>query len=147
MKIDHDALVMVVDGGKMLLFRNEGDGEFPKLQVEEAVEQDNPADREQATDGPTQGRGGSAGLARGAIEKASYHDLNEDIFAKEAVMLLNKRALSSDYEKLIIVAPARTLGTMRKHYHKELESRLVGEIAKDLTSHPVSDIEAVIGQS
>ena len=37
MKIDHDALVMVVDGGKMLLFRNHGDAAYPHLEVEEAL--------------------------------------------------------------------------------------------------------------
>lgn len=146
MKIDHDALVMVVDGGKMLLFRNQGGSESPNLQVEQAVEHDNPYDRDLATDGPTQARG-SSGLARSALEKTSYHDLNEDLFAKEAVTLLNERALARDYEKLIIVAPARTLGAMRKHYHKQLETRLVGEIAKDLTGHPVPDIESAISQS
>ncbi len=67
-------------------------------------------------------------------------------FAADAVALLNRRALANDYEQLIVVAPPAVLGEMRKHYHKAVESRLVGEIAKDLTGHPRPDIERAISQ-
>ena len=36
------------------------------------------------------------------------------------------------------------LGELRKHYHKEVTDRLVGELAKDLTGHPVPEIEAAL---
>ena len=49
MRIDHDALVLVADGRKMLMLRNEGDAEYPNLQVEKVDEIDNPPTREQAT--------------------------------------------------------------------------------------------------
>jgi len=146
MKIEHDALVMVVDGGKMLLFRNEGDSASPKLQVEQAMEHNNPPDREQASDAPARNHGGAGGLARSAVEQTNFHDLREARFAAEATNILNKRALTQDYEQLIIIAPPQTLGQMRKHYHKELQSRLIGEIGKDLTGHPVPDIEQAITQ-
>ncbi|MBT2185610.1 host attachment family protein [Sphingobium nicotianae] len=143
MKIDHDALVMVVDGGKMLLFRNDGDATYPQLVVEEALEQVNPAAHDQASDAP--GRAYSSdGTTGSAVETTDFHQQNEDRLAAEAAALLNKRALARDYEQLVIVAPPRTLGEMRKHYHKELEKRLIGEIAKDLTGHPVTDIEQTI---
>lgn len=143
MKIDHDALVMVVDGGKMLLFRNDGDAAFPTLKVEEAVEQINPSGHEQASDAP--GRAYSpAGSARSAVEQTDFHQQNEDRLASDACALLNRRAQANDYEQLVIIAPPRMLGEMRKHYHKDLEDRLIGEIAKDLTGHPVPDIEQAI---
>ena len=62
----------------------------------------------------------------------------------EAADLLRRRALANDFEKLIVVAPPTALGHMRKHYHKEVQSRLVGEIAKDLANHPVPEIEKII---
>lgn len=146
MKLGHNALVMVVDGGKMLLFRNEGDGAFLDLKVEDAVEQVNPPDREQASDAP--GRSyASVGTARSAVEQGDFHQQAEDRFAADASALLNRRALANEYEQLLIIAPPQTLGEMRKHYHKALESRLVGEISKDLTGHPVPDIERAISQN
>ena len=45
---------------------------------------------------------------------------------------------------LIVVAPPKTLGELRKHYHKEVTSRLKGELDKDLTGHPIKDIEKAL---
>ena len=44
----------------------------------------------------------------------------------------------------IIVAPPKTLGEMRKHYHKEVSQRLSGELDKDLTGHQIADIEKAL---
>lgn len=81
------------------------------------------------------------------MEETDFHRLAEDRFADEAAAILNKRALANAFDKLIIVAPPKTLGELRGHYHKELESRLVGEVAKDLTGHPVPDIERIVSES
>ncbi|MBO9579401.1 MAG: host attachment protein [Sphingobium sp.] len=143
MRIDHDALVMVADGGKMLLFRNEGDADYPDLRVEEAVENANPKDREQRTDAP--GRAySSVGTMRSAMGETDFHELQEDRFAADAVDLLNRRALDNAFERLIIVAPPAVLGEMRKLYNKALGARLVGEIARDLTGHHPPEIERAI---
>lgn len=74
-------------------------------------------------------------------------DLEEARFAADAADMLKRRALAQEFEKLIIVAPPTALGEMRKHLHKEVQDRLVGEIAKDLTNHPVPEIEKVIAAS
>lgn len=143
MRIDHDTLVMVADGGKMLLFRNEGDADYPNLQIEEAAENANPKDREQRTDAP--GRAyASVGKMRSAMGETDFHDLQEDRFAADAVDLLNRRALANGFERLIIVAAPAVLGEMRKHYNKALVARLIGEIAKDLTGHHPPEIERAI---
>ena len=86
----------------------------------------------------------SNGAGRSAYEETDWHQLEEDRFAAETAELLRKRALSNDFESLIIVAPPKTLGELRKHYHKEVEKRLAGEVAKDLTGHPVVEIEKIL---
>ena len=142
MQVPHDTHVLVADGAKMLFFRNEGDGEYPNLQVLDAEQQAASRDRDIKTD--QAGRASSGGTNGGSMGETDYHQQAEDRFAAHAAELLNKRAIDGDYEKLIIVAPAKTLGEMRKHYHSELEKRLAGELAKDLTSHPVDQIEKII---
>jgi protein required for attachment to host cells len=143
MQLPHNSVVLVADGRKMLLLRNEGDAVHPNLTVEHAQEQDNPATRDQATD--SAGRASSPqGAAQSSVEPTDFHQLEEDRFAAEAAAMLKKRALSNDYESLIIVAPPRTLGELRKHYHKEVSDRLKGEIDKDLTGHPIADIEKAL---
>ena len=143
MDLSHGTVVLVADGRKLLFFRNEGDGEFPKLEVERKRVEDNPPDREQGSDSP--GRSfASAGTHRSAYDETDFHQLEEDRFAAEAADLLTRRALANDFERLIVVAPPRTLGELRKHYHVEVERRLVGELDKELTGHPVDQIEAII---
>ena len=143
MLIPNDTFVVVADGRKMLFFRNDGDAQHPNLVVERKRVQDNPSDGDQATDRP--GRSfSSVGPGRSAYEETDFHQLEEDRFAAETAELLKKRALNNDFEKLIIVAPPKTLGELRKHYHKEVESRLIGEIDKTLTGHSVEDIETAL---
>ncbi len=143
MRVPHNSFVLVADGKKSLFFRNEGDGEFPNLIVERKDGHPDLKDREQKSDAP-----GSAfasnGAGRSSMEESDYHQLEEDRFAAETAELLNRRALSNDYDSLIVVAPPRTLGALRKHYHKEVERRIAGEIAKDLTGHPVREIEKIL---
>lgn len=169
MQIPHNAHVLVADGRKMLFFRNEGDGEFPNLQLEKKDVHPNPKDSEQKTDlagqssstrsgpgapavaqnGSNHARGSGAQFASGGgtMGETDYHQLEEDKFAAEAADLLKRRALNNEIESLIIVAPPQTLGELRKHYHKEVEARIAGEIAKDLTNMPVPEIEKVLQAS
>jgi protein required for attachment to host cells len=145
MQMDHDAVVLVADGRKLLFFRNKGDATYPNLEAEEVKQQDNPAHLDQASD--KAGQSSSTGTASGTMGENNYHELEEQRFAAQAADLLKRRALANDYEKLIIVAPPTALGEMRKHLHKEVQNRLVGEIAKDLTNHPVPEIEKLIAAS
>ncbi|WP_313809412.1 host attachment family protein [Sphingobium sp.] len=146
MQIDHDAMVLVADGRKMLFFRNRGSSLNPNLEAEAVKSQDNPADREQASDAPGRASN-SVGSHRSSMGQTNFHDLEEVRFAAQAADLLKRRALAHEFEKLIVVAPPNALGEMRKHYHKEVQNRLVGEIAKDLSNHPVPEIERIIATS
>jgi protein required for attachment to host cells len=148
MKIAHQAVVMVVDGGKMLLFRNTGSELHPDLQVEEAIAQINPPSRDQSADRP--GRASSprvGGTSRSAMEEKDFHQQGEDRFAAEAAEMLNQQAQNGYFKHLIIVAPPKFLGAMRQHYDKAVQDRLVGEVGKTLTGHPVAEIERIILQS
>ena len=174
MQVPHNTYVLVADGRKLLFLRNEGDAEALDLKVELAEEHPNPADRFQKTDAaggasgsqmgasaPSAaqtggmsngaasrsgggGEGGAFAPSRGTFEETDFHQLEEARFAAEAAEMLKKRALQHRYERLIIVAPPKTLGELRKHYHKEVEARLAGELAKDLTGHAIPDIEKAL---
>lgn len=156
MQLPNDSLVLVADGRKSLFFRNEGDAEFPNLAIEDKAEQINPATRNQGTDEPgstfsssrgdprTGGYGDTMGAARSAYSETDIHQQEEDRFAAEIAETLKTRALANEYEALVIVAPPRTLGELRKHYHKEVERRILGEVSKDLVNMPLPEIEQVL---
>ena len=144
MAIPSGALVLVADGRKYLFLRNHGSPFEPVLEVEARHEKTNPATRDQGTDSP--GRAAAAnGTNRSAMEETDFHQLEEDRFASETADLLCRRALGGDFDKLVVVAPPRTLGELRKHYKKAVTKRLVAEVPKDLTGHPVAAIAQLLG--
>lgn len=143
MRIPHDSYVLVADGAKMLFFRNEGDADNPNLTVIAAEQQADFYDRDIKTDAAGQKPAGQ-GAGGSTASETDFHRQAEDRFAAEAAERINRAALANEFERLIIVAPPKTLGQLRKHYHKQVEARIAAEIAKDLTGHPVDRIEAVL---
>ena len=111
--------------------------DLPNLQVVKVEEKENPYNRDQMSDAP--GRTfSSVGSNRSTYENTDFHELEESRFAAETADLLKRQAMRGEYDKLFVVAPPRTLGELRKHYHKEVANRL------DLTSHPIPEIERII---
>ena len=146
MRIPHAAMVVVADGRKMLLFRNEGDEVYPKLEVVSHEEKIIPGAEDMGSDEPGSNQQ-FGGTIKSGYENTDFHQLEEDRFAVETADMLNKRALRNEFAKLIVVAPPKVLGALRKHYHKEVEGRILGEIAKDLTHRPTDEIETLIAKS
>lgn len=142
MPLPNKALVLVADGRKMLFLRNHGDAAQIDLRVEAHDEQALFKDSDMKSDSPGVGHQ-SGGYGRATVEETDYHQQAEDRWAVDAAERLKKRALSNDFEALAIVAPPRTLGELRKHLHKEVEKRVVIELAKEMTDRPVPDIEAL----
>ncbi len=148
MRIANKACILVTDGRKSLFFRNEGDAEFPNLKAIAKRVDDNPADHDQKTDAPGHAHFSAAGASRrSAYDETDFHQRGEDAFAADAAEFLREQALAGGFESLIVVAPPRTLGELRKHYHGEVSRRISAEIPKDLVKHPVSEIERIIGRS
>lgn len=146
MRIPHDTFVLVADGRKMLFFRNEGDADHPNLELIRQGYRPNPATHDQASD--TAGRASNTTARRGgSFEEADFHQIEEDRFAAGTAEMLKKRAMAGEFEHLLVVAPPRTLGELRKHYHVEVSRRLTGEIDKDLTGHSIDRIEKIIGDT
>ena len=121
--LDHNALVVVADGHHAKLFRNTAKQGVELSEIEQLTPK-NLAD---------EGAGG-------APQDQSPKDEDEATFAKQLAERLNRIALRHKAEQVVVIADPTTLGTMRKHYHKELEAILVKELAKDLTNSPADKI-------
>lgn len=129
MKIPKGALVAVVDGEKIVLFENTGQQD---VQLTAKL---TPAIEDRAS--------GAAG--RISSEANPDNDTQaEDGFAMGVADVLNNMVLTNKVEHLLVIAAPKTLGQLRKGWHKETEARLVGEIAKDLTGHSTDQIAAAI---
>jgi protein required for attachment to host cells len=139
-KIPHNAFVFVGDGRKALFLRNDGDEKFPNLRTEQVFIDDNPATHEQGTDRP--GRSfSSVGPGRSSVTQTDWHDLEEHRFAREVAATLEKVVRERKIEALVIVAPPRTLADLRAAFHADVKKRIIAEVDKDLTKHPLYEIE------
>ena len=144
MPLANNALVLVTDGRKTLFFRNEGDENQIDLRTEEFDEREDAKDRDMKTDAPGAIGQGGGYSGRVAYDETDFHQQEEDRWAVAAAEAVNKRVLKNDFEQLVIVAPPKTLGVLRKKLHKEAEKRLVCEVAKEMTKRPIPDIEALL---
>lgn len=128
MKIPQGAVVAVADGEVLNLFRNLGEESATRLT---AI-----PDSEVTTE-----NAGSGGRHHSSSANPSDDQQTEDNFAAGVADVLNRGVLAGKFHQLIVIAAPRTLGELRKHYHKQLSAVLVGEISKDLTGHTIADVE------
>jgi len=131
MQLPYGTIVAVADGEKLNLFRNSGDEAAPQLV---AVAHDDPASD----------NSGSGSRHQGGSANPDHGQIAEDDFAAGIAAMLNSRALGGKIDDLVIIAAPRTLGELRRHYHKALSAKLRGEIAKDLTGHDSAAVLAAI---
>ena len=126
MNLPTNALVAVVDGENLRLFKNTGTASDIALKGI-----DNPALEDRVS--------GSAG--RISSEANPDNDTQaEDGHAMSVAQALNTWALKNRFEKLVVIAAPKTMGELRKHWHKEVEGGIIGEITKTLTNATTDDI-------
>lgn len=139
-RIPWKSWVVVCDGAKALTFRNEGDAELVNLWPLDVLSQPNLPARELASDRP--GRSfQSHGVARSALDEADRHDEAETAFLVDLADQLDKAVREHPVRTLILVAPPRALGILRKRFTPAVRAVLAAEVAKDLTQLPTYEIQ------
>lgn len=142
-KVDRGGWVLVADGEKALLLENRGGKARPDFRVLREMENDNPPTREQGSDAPGRFNDGPS-PHRSAVEQTDWHWLAKERFAREAADLLYRYAHAGRFRELVLVAAPAILGELRKELHPEVGRRVVAEVPKTLTNHPVSEIERLL---
>jgi protein required for attachment to host cells len=132
MILPNGALVAVADGEQLVLFKNTGHTD-PVLTAIEV-----PAMPERVS-------GSSA--HRSSAANPDDDTQAEDGYAMGVAELLNSWSLDGKFEGLLVIAAPRTLGELRKHWHKDLQAKLIGEINKDLTGRTTEEIAAAIDKA
>jgi len=120
MQYPHGTTIAVTDGQKLRVFRNNGDE--LRLRLTELPEPElHPHNK-----------GGGRRHHTGP-DNPDDQRLEEDSHAAAAADWLNSQVLSGDITQLFVVAPPRTLGELRRHYHAKLKDQLLGELGKEHT--------------
>lgn len=134
------AWVLICNGEKALFLRNDGDAEAPDLNVVRIQEQDNPKDIDQSANRPGRMQGSPSGH-KSAFDDTDWHELAKERFASDLADRLYKKAHSGAFDHIVIVAAAKTLGALRAELHQEVTRKVIAEIDKDLTNHPLDEVE------
>ena len=132
MKLPHKAHVAIVDGENFVLMQNEG--QIFDLKLKEVAKPDLGATNFSAGVRDQDDMG----------QRTTSTQLDELAHAAAATEWLNQRVLANEIDALIVVADPKSLGEMRRHYHSELEKRLLGELAKTMTGETTVRIAAAI---
>jgi protein required for attachment to host cells len=138
-RLPHRAVVFVGDGRKAIFLLNEGNGLEPRLKVQRVFEDKNPPTHQQGSDRPGRALFGIA-ANRSAIEQTDWHDIEKHRFARVVAAALDRLLQGLRAERVVIVAPPRTLADLRRSLSPAVEKLIVAEIAKDLTGLTVGEI-------
>ena len=142
----HGTWVVIADGRKVLFLHNQGEEDILDLRVLDWRAQENPPTGEQGAERP--GRAfQTGGSGRSAMGQTDWHQIAEDQFAEEVAGDINQAAAAKRFRHLIIVAPPKALAEIRSHLRPEARERLIAEINKDLTKHPIEKIEKILAKA
>jgi protein required for attachment to host cells len=135
MKVPHKALVALANGERLLMMRNVGQPFEPKL--------------EKVSELDLELTNFSAGVRHQdpAGQRNGSTDIDELAHGAAIAEWLNNKTLNGEADPLVIAADPKTLGQIRQHCHQQLQNRIVGEVAKDLTNQPLESIERALAMA
>ncbi len=135
--------VLVADSEKALFLENIADAADPHLVVRREEAQDNPPDRDQSASRP--GRMADTGHGqRSALDDTDWHQLAKERFAADLADILYRMAHKGGYQRIVLACAPQVLGALRSELHKEVTDKVVGEVPKLLTNHPLNEIEDIL---
>jgi protein required for attachment to host cells len=139
-KLKSGEWVVICDGGKALVLCNIGDEVYPQLKVIEEYQHENKPTRELGSDKPPRVHE-SVGGNRSALEQTDFHDKAEQKFLEKLAGRIDGAVREGKVKHLILVAPPRALGMIRRVYTPVVREALKVEIEKDWVKLPVYEIE------
>ncbi|MES0823946.1 host attachment family protein [Ruegeria sp. SCP11] len=138
--LEQGTWVVIADGEKALFVENITDAEDPNLVVVSVEEQDSfarPNDRagRRFDTGPNQ---------KSAVEEPNWKTHAKSLFVQDVANLLNRKGLKGAFNRLVLVASPHVLGLLRRRLHSEVLAKVVAEVDKTLTNHPLHKVEKLL---
>jgi len=130
MLLPHGTVIALIDGRNFELYRNAGNEAEPDLA---------------ALPSPGLDAHNHSGVGhRSSPGNHANSQVDEDAHANAAAAWLNGEVLGHRIESLVVIAPPRTLGELRRHYHQTTERAVIRELGKDLVGKPADAIIAAL---
>ena len=125
--------ILVADGARARVLMNKGIGKGLEPAINGEIARDVPPTRELGTDRP--GRSQQRGTtARHAIQPhVDWHRFEKEKFSREMAALIDAAAERGAFDRLVLIAPPRTLGDLRSALGAKARGKVHAEMDKDLT--------------
>jgi len=134
--------IVVADGQRATVYHNDGPNKGLEIIPGLGGHQYTPPSHDMISDAPgrMQGFGGSGAAPMTA--RTDPHELEEERFTERLADTVNRAALEKQFDRLILAAPPRTLGILRKALSTHATERVIAELDKDLTKASRTDLAA-----
>jgi protein required for attachment to host cells len=145
-RVNHKDWVVVTDGGRALVLRNDGDAQNILLTVLRTYEQDTPPTRDIGSDKPGRTHT-SLRPGRSAMEPTDFHQQEEDRLMVQIAADLAEDLRQQKFSRLVVAAAPTALGALRKAMSEELRKAVVAEVPKDFTNMNLVKLGAALSQA
>ncbi|MBF0246794.1 MAG: host attachment protein [Alphaproteobacteria bacterium] len=131
--------ILVADGARARIVRNEGPGKGLSAALDYEFAASHAPTRDFGADKPGRSQGGG-GASHAKAGKVDWHTFEKQLFAQEMVKVLDDAHGKGAFDSLVLVAPPKTLGELRKGMNGKLSEVVRAEVGKDLTHLNLHDL-------
>lgn len=137
--------ILIADGARARIVAYDGPakGLSPALSHDFATS--HAPTRDFGTDKPGRGQGGDSGSHHALDSKVDWHTYEKDRFAGELAKTLEEAHIRSAFDDLVLVAPPKTLGALRKALDGKVKDTVSAELDKDLTHLTIQELGEHLG--
>jgi protein required for attachment to host cells len=75
------------------------------------------------------------------MEQPDWHDQSEQRFLAKLAARLDRAVLGGETPSLIVVAPPRAIGVLRRAFTTHVRQAIRAEVEKDFVKMPIDEIE------
>jgi protein required for attachment to host cells len=136
--------LVVADGQRATVYHNTGPGKGLEIIPGLGGHQEVPRSNEITSDASGRNRGPGGSGAAPMDGGSDPHELEEKRFTESLADAVNRAALAKQFDRLILAAPPRTLGILRKSLSSHASNRVIAELDKDLTKISRHDLAAQV---
>ena len=137
--------IVVADGATARLFENRGPGRGMAPLSDGEMHGPHAATRELGSERPGRVHDRKGPGRHAMAPRADWHAQQKQDFLKAVAARLDHAAAGKAFDRLILVAPAKALGELRRALGREAAARVAGELPKDLTKVAVPELPEHLG--
>jgi len=137
--------ILVADGARARVVRYDGPAGGMVSVLNNDFASPHGATRDLVSDKPGRGQGGADGAHHVMDAKVDWHTYEKHLFAVALAEELEHAHERGDFDNLVLVAPPKALGELRKALGKKLKDCITAELDKDLTHVSLHDLKDHLG--